>query len=150
MLDSMMRNARPTRAEVTDVSNAIFEGTDCVMLSGETAVGKYPVKAVQVMDRIARRMEEAIDYGELLKEKLAMSRRGVSQAICAAACQTTHDLEVKVLLCSTRSGSTARGVSQFRPQATILALCPDEKTVRQLTLTWGVWPVLVEETDSIE
>ena len=82
MLDSMMRNARPTRAEVTDVSNAIFEGTDCVMLSGETAMGKYPAKAVQVMDRIARRMEQVIDYQTVLMEKLASPRNKVGEAIC--------------------------------------------------------------------
>ena len=150
MLDSMMRNARPTRAEVTDVSNAIFEGTDCVMLSGETAMGKYPVKAVQVMDRIARRMEQVIDYQTVLMEKLASPRNKVGEAICAAACQTTLDLDVNVILCSTRSGTTARMVSRYRPKAMILALCPDEEVVRQLTMTWGVYALKVEEAESIE
>ena len=150
MLDSMIRNARPTRAEVTDVSNAIFEGTDCVMLSGETAVGKYPVKAVQVMDKIARRMEMAIDYQALLTTKLAMTRNKVAEAICAAACQTTLDLNVNVILCSTRSGTTARQMSRFRPKATILALSPDPEVVRQLTLSWGVYALQVNEADTIE
>jgi len=150
MLDSMIRNARPTRAEVTDVSNAIFEGTDCVMLSGETAVGKYPVKAVQVMDKIARRMEMAIDYQALLTTKLAMTRNKVAEAICAAACQTTLDLSVNVILCSTRSGTTARQMSRFRPKATILALSPDPEVVRQLTLSWGVYALQVNEADTIE
>lgn len=150
MLDSMMRNARPTRAEVTDVSNAIFEGTDCVMLSGETAMGKYPAKAVQVMDRIARRMEQVIDYQTVLMEKLASPRNKVGEAICAAACQTTLDLDVNVILCSTRSGTTARMVSRYRPKAMILALCPDEEVVRQLTMTWGVYALKVEEAESIE
>src|SRR5690554_4243743 len=150
MLDSMMRNARPTRAEVTDVSNAIFEGTDCVMLSGETAMGKYPVKAVQVMDRIARRMEQVIDYQALLTEKLASSRKKVAEAICAAACQTTLDLNVNAILCSTRSGMTAREVSRYRPKAMILALCPDAEVVRQLTLAWGVYALEVGEAESIE
>lgn len=150
MLDSMIRNARPTRAEVTDVSNAIFEGTDCVMLSGETAMGKYPVKAVQVMDKIARRIEQVIDYHALLAEKLAITRTKVTEAICAAACQTTLDLNVNVILCSTRTGKTAREVSRYRPKAMILALCPDEEVVRQLTLTWGVYALKVNEADSIE
>ena len=150
MLDSMIRNARPTRAEVTDVSNAIFEGTDCVMLSGETAVGKYPVKAVQVMDKIARRMEMAIDYQALLSEKLSITRNKVAEAICAAACQTTLDLNVNVILCSTRSGTTARQISRFRPKATILALSPDPDVVRQLTLSWGVYALKVGEAETIE
>jgi len=150
MLDSMIRNARPTRAEVTDVANAIFEGTDCVMLSGETATGRYPVKAVEVMDRIARRMEQVIDYHALLTEKLAMTRTKVTEAICAAACQTTLDLNVNVILCSTRSGLTAREVSRYRPKATILALCPDADVVRQLTLNWGVYAIKVDEAETIE
>lgn len=91
MLDSMIRNPRPTRAEVTDVSNAIFEGTDCVMLSGETAMGRYPIKAVQVMDRIARRMEQVIDYGAVLREKANEGRSAIDQAVTLAACQVTHD-----------------------------------------------------------
>lgn len=150
MLDSMIRNPRPTRAEVTDVSNAIFEGTDCVMLSGETAIGKYPVKAVQVMDRIARRIEQVIDYSSILKEKLSEGRTGVAQAISLAACQATHDLGINVIICSTQSGATARNVSQYRPKATILAMCPNAHVVRQLSLVWGVCPVKVERTTLIE
>ena len=113
-------------------------------------MGKYPVKAVQVMDRIARRMEQVIDYQTVLMEKLASPRNKVGEAICAAACQTTLDLDMNVILCSTRSGTTARMVSRYRPKAMILALCPDEEVVRQLTMTWGVYALKVEEAESIE
>ena len=150
MLDSMMRNPRPTRAEVTDVSTAIFEGTDCVMLSGETAMGKYPVKAVQVMDKIARRMEQVIDYPAILKEKMNEGRTAIDQAVSLAACQVTQDLELGVIICSTSSGATARSISQKRPKATIFATSPNEQVVRQLALSWGVYPVLVEKTTKIE
>lgn len=150
MLDSMIRNPRPTRAEVTDVSTAIFEGTDCVMLSGETAMGKYPIKAVQVMDKIARRIEQVIDYSAILKEKINEGRTAVEQAVSVAACQVTHDLELGVIICSTSSGATARSISQKRPKATILATSPNEYVVRQLALSWGVHPVQVEKTTKIE
>lgn len=121
MLDSMIRNPpRPTRAEVTDVSSAIFDGTDCVMLSGETAMGKYPVRAVQVMDKIARRIEQVIDYSAILKEKVNEGRSEIDQAVSVAGCQVTHDLELEVIICSTASGgATARSISQKkgpRPQ----------------------------------
>jgi pyruvate kinase len=102
------------------------------------------------MDRIARRMEQVIDYQALLTEKLAITRTKVTEAICAAACQTTLDLNVNAILCSTRSGTTAREVSRYRPKATILALCPDEEVVRQLTLMWGVYALKVDEAESIE
>ncbi len=113
MLDSMIRNPpRPTRAEVTDVSSAIFDGTDCVMLSGETAMGKYPVRAVQVMDKIARRIEQVIDYSAILKEKVNEGRSEIDQAVSVAGCQVTHDLELEVIICSTASGG--RPPVQFR------------------------------------
>lgn len=150
MLDSMIRNPRPTRAEVTDVSTAIFEGTDCVMLSGETAMGKYPVKAVQVMDKIARRIEQVIDYSGILKDKLDEGRTAIDQAVSLAACQVTHDLEIGVIICSTSSGATARSISQKRPKATIFATSPNEHVVRQLALSWGVCGVLVERTTELE
>lgn len=149
MLDSMMRNPRPTRAEVTDVSTAIFEGTDCVMLSGETAMGKYPVKSVQVMDKIARRMEQVMDYPAILKEKMTEGRTAIDQAVSLAACQVTQDLELGVIICSTSSGATARSISQKRPKATIFATSPNLTVVRQLALSWGVCPVLVEQTTEI-
>src|SRR5690554_351230 len=149
MLDSMIRNPRPTRAEVTDVSSAIFDGTDCVMLSGETAVGKYPVRAVEVMDRIARRIEQVLDYSAILKEKVNESRTAIDQALSLAGCQVTHDLDLDVIICSTASGATARSISQKRPRATIFATSPNERVVRQLALSWGVYSVHVKETSDI-
>ena len=138
MLDSMIRNPSPTRAEVTDVANAIFEGTDAVMLSGETAVGKYPIKAVQVMDKIARRVEQVIDYAAILREKANEGRNAIDQAVSLAACQVSQDLDVGVMICSTFSGATARFLSQKRPKAVIFATSPNEMVVRQLALAWGV------------
>jgi len=150
MLDSMIRNPTPTRAEVTDVANAIFEGTDAVMLSGETAVGKYPVRAVQVMDKIARRMEEVIDYQSILREKASEGRTAVDQAVSLAACQVSQDLGVGVMICSTFSGATARFLSQKRPKAVIFATSPNEHVVRQLALSWGVCAVHMERPSELE
>lgn len=150
MLDSMIRNPTPTRAEVTDVTNAIFEGTDAVMLSGETAVGKYPVRAVQVMDKIARRMEEVIDYQSILREKASEGRTAVDQAVSLAACQVSQDLGVGVMICSTFSGATARFLSQKRPKAVIFATSPNEHVVRQLALSWGVCAVHMERPSELE
>ncbi len=150
MLDSMIRNPRPTRAEVTDVSNAIFEGTDCVMLSGETATGRYPIKAVQVMDSIARRMEQVIDYGAVLREKAEEGRTAIDQAVTLAACQVTHDLNLGLIICSTFSGATARSLSQKRPKAIIFAISQNEHVVRQLAMSWGVFAVFQERDSDVE
>lgn len=150
MLDSMIRNPRPTRAEVTDVSNAIFEGTDCVMLSGETATGRYPIKAVQVMDSIARRMEQVIDYGAVLREKAEEGRTAIDQAVTLAACQVTHDLNLGLIICSTFSGATARSLSQKRPKAIIFAISQNEQVVRQLAMSWGVFAVFQERDSDVE
>lgn len=149
MLDSMIRNPRPTRAEVTDVANAILDGTDAVMLSGETASGKYPVEAARMMARVARRTEEALPYAELLQERRA-SGTSVSDAISHATCQTAQDLRVAAIVTSTQSGSTARLVARYRPEAPIIAATPDPLVARQLTLVWGVRPVGVAETPDID
>ena len=150
MLDSMIRNPTPTRAEVTDVANAIFEGTDAVMLSGETAVGRYPTRAVQVMDRIARRVEEVMDYAAILREKAGEGRTAIDQAVSLAACQVSLDLQVGVMICSTFSGATARFLSQKRPKAVIFATSPNEHVVRQLALAWGVYAVHMERPPEVE
>jgi len=150
MLDSMARNPRPTRAEVTDVANAIFDGTDAVMLSAETAVGHYPVETVQMMDRIARRSEEALDYGVWLDRQRHMSRRSVADAIARATCETAADLGVKAILCSTQSGATARMVSKYRPRSPIIAATPNIEVVRQLSVVWGVRPILVPRARGID
>ena len=138
MLDSMARNPRPTRAEVTDVANAIFDGTDAVMLSGETAVGQYPIESVHMMDRIARKIEEALDYPALLERLGKEERTTVADAIAHATCETAADLAVKAIVCSTQSGATVRMVSKYRPRAPIIAITPNPEVVYHLQLVWGV------------
>lgn len=146
MLDSMVRNPRPTRAEVTDVANAIFDGSDAVMLSGETAVGKYPVETVSTMHRISQRTEEAVDYSD----ELPQARVSVAEAIARATCATAASVNASAILCSTQSGSTARLVSKYRPRAPIIALTPYERVARQLALAWGVHPLVVPRADTID
>ena len=151
MLDSMMRNPRPTRAEVTDVANAIYDGTDAIMLSGETAAGKYPVEAVKTMALIAKRTEESIDYSKELRNK-ANKAGNTTDAISYATCTTAMDLNAKAILSSTSSGHTARMVSKFRPDCPIVATTSHETVLRQLSLIWGVLPVMrakSENTDQV-
>ena len=138
MLDSMIRNPRPTRAEVTDVANAIYDGTDAIMLSGETAAGKYPVEAVKTMATIAKRAEETMRNR---RDKVNKSKN-VTDAISYATCTTAMDLDARAILSSTASGHTARMVSKFRPDCPIIATTSDESVRRQLSLTWGVLPVM--------
>lgn len=144
MLDSMMRNPRPTRAEVGDVANAVYDGTDAVMLSGETANGKYPVEAVRMMSRICQTAEEHLDYKAILASKDQYRRRGISTAVVYAAAATSLHMDAKYIVTPTLSGYTARILSKFRPQSPILAMSPDEKAVRQMNLFWGVTPMASE------
>lgn len=146
MLESMMTNPRPTRAEATDVANAIFDGTDAIMLSGETAAGRYPEESVKMMDRIAVRTERALGFGELLGRKEISPLRTVTDAISHATCSTALDLGAKAIITSTKSGHTARMVSKYRPKARIIAVTPKMDVVRRMTLVWGVMPLLVAET----
>ena len=149
MLDSMMRNPRPTRAEVTDVANAIYDGTDAIMLSGETAAGKYPVEAVKTMATIAKRTEETLKYNELLKKR-KIEDVTVTNAISYATCTTSADLNAKAIISFTTSGHTARMVSKFRPQAPIIATTEDEGVMRRLALVWGVYPVKTSHVGSTD
>ena len=145
MLDSMIRNPRPTRAEVTDVANAIYDGTDAIMLSGETAAGKYPVEAVKTMATIAKRAEETMaNRHDVNKSK------NVTDAISYATCTTAMDLEAKAIISSTSSGHTARMVSKFRPDCAIIATTSNESVRRQLALTWGVLPVMREKSTNTD
>lgn len=146
MLDSMIHNPRPTRAEATDVANAIFDGTDAIMLSGETAAGKYPVEAVETMDKIAVRTERALGFEELLGRKEISPARTVTDAISHATCTTALDLGATAIITSTKSGHTARMVSKYRPKARIIAVTPKMDVVRKMMLIWGVMPLLVTET----
>ncbi len=153
MLESMVENPRPTRAEVTDIANAILDGTDAIMLSEETAVGRYPLEAVRYMDRVARETEE---FFHEFKSLAFDWMRGftitvdVSDAISHACWHLSEDLDAAIIITSTSTGSTARRVSRFRPRATILAPTPDEKTYYRLSLVWGVIPVKIEFTKSTD
>ncbi|MFC6331650.1 pyruvate kinase [Paenibacillus septentrionalis] len=141
MLDSMQRNPRPTRAEASDVANAIFDGTDAIMLSGETAAGKYPVESVQTMSRIAQRAEEALEYREIFLKQASAQQNSVTEAISQAVANSALDLNAKAIVTSTHSGFTARVVSKYRPKAPIIAVTPTEQVMRGLALCWGVFPV---------
>ena len=140
MLDSMIRNPRPTRAEVSDVANAVFDGTSCVMLSGETAAGKYPVESVATMAKITEAAEESIDYWKRFRE-LGYERKSViGDAITHACCTTAMDLNAAAVITVTFSGHTARMISRFRPQCPIVALTENDRVSRQLSISWGVTP----------
>ncbi|HHZ00046.1 MAG TPA: pyruvate kinase, partial [Tissierellia bacterium] len=140
MLDSMIRNPRPTRAEVSDVATAIFEGTDAIMLSGETASGSYPVEAVKTMVRIALMIESSLDYKEILKSKSPASNCSITDSISYATCKSSLDLRAAAVISATTSGYTAANVSRYRPAAPIIAATPSEQVMRKLALYWGVYP----------
>lgn len=150
MLESMVNNPRPTRAEVTDVATAILDGTDAIMLSGETAMGQYPVESVRTMDRIARRTERSINYGQLLAGRRSRPASSIGEAISYATCWTAADLNAAAIMTATQSGATARHVSKFRPTAPIIALTPDAQVARELMVVWGVEPVVVPYTSNID
>lgn len=145
MLDSMMNNPRPTRAETTDVANAIYDGTSGIMLSGETAAGKYPIESLQTMVRIAERTEMDINYKNRFFNSGKNYSSDITEAVCHATCTTAYDLEAKAILTVTKSGRSARMVSRYRPDCMIIAGSTDEKVCRQLNLSWGVTPVLIQE-----
>ncbi|RXZ84908.1 pyruvate kinase [Paenibacillaceae bacterium] len=152
MLDSMQRNPRPTRAEASDVANAIFDGTDAVMLSGETAAGKYPVESVLTMARIAESAESALDYREVFAKQVKVQQTSVTEAISQSVAKSALDLDVKAIITSTESGYTARMVSKYKPKAPIIAVTPVREVMRTLALTWGVIPVegnTAETTDEM-
>lgn len=143
MLDSMMRNPRPTRAEANDVANAVLDGTSAVMLSGETASGKYPLNAVKMMREIVEVTEESINYKELLEKQISEISTSVTNAIGKSTCTIAQDLNAKAIITATTSGSTTRAISKFRPKARIIAATTSERVRRQLALTWGAISILV-------
>jgi len=150
MLLSMVSHSRPSRAEATDVANAILDGTDAVMLSEETAAGQFPVEAVKFLDRVSRVTEANFPYSEWLRARAASSGQEIPQAVSYAACDMAMDLEAQAILTNTESGSTARLISRFRPRAPIVAVTPRAETWRRLCLTWGVFPLLappIQDTD---
>jgi pyruvate kinase len=150
MLDSMQRNPRPTRAEASDVANAIFDGTDAIMLSGETAAGKYPLESVQTMSRIAERAESALPYREIFVKQSLAQQTNVTEAISQAVANSSLDLDAKAIITSTESGYTARMVSKYRPKAPIIAVTPREQVMRRLCLIWGAFPVKGEIADTTD
>lgn len=145
MLDSMMKHPRPTRAEATDVANAIYDGTSAIMLSGETAAGMYPIEAVKTMVRIATRTEQDINYLQRFRQRRTMCNPDVTSAISHATCTMAGDLSAAAIVTVTKSGRTAKMISKYRPNCTIVGECLTEKVCRQLNLEWGVEPVLIAE-----
>ena len=150
MLESMIEHPRPTRAEITDVANAIYDGTSAIMLSGESAVGKYPVEAVRTMARIAETTENNIDYIDRFKRFNDNKHRNITEAISDATVTTAHDLNAAAIVTVTESGTTARMISKFRPSTVIVGATANEKVYRQLVLSWGVVPVLCEEKQNTD
>ena len=144
MLDSMINNPRPTRAEVTDVANAIFDGTDAIMLSGETAVGKYPVKATRMMANVALATEAGLDYTERLKREHIEEEKSIPSAIAHAACHIALAIHAKVIICCTQSEQDARLLAKYRPSASIVVSSWSETTLRRALLSWGTFPTLIE------
>jgi len=150
MMESMVNASQPTRAEVTDVANAIFDGSDAVMLSAETAVGEYPVQAVKMMSKIARRTEKVLPYEQMLGERGRWLEQKTDELISYSACYTAQSLGAVVLVAFTHSGSTAGRVSKYRPRMPILAITPDAAVVGRLMLRWGVYPFQVAEASSVD
>lgn len=149
MLDSMIKNPRPTRAETTDVANAIYDGTSAIMLSGETAAGKYPVEAVQTMVKIAERTERDINYTKRFFENGKASDKSITEAVCHATCTTAIDLNASAIITVTKSGTSARRISKYRPACNIIAGTTSDKASRQLNMSWGVTPIHIEEQNEI-
>ena len=150
MLDSMQRNPRPTRAEASDVANAIFDGTDAIMLSGETAAGLYPVEAVKTMHRIALRTEQALQYRDLLAQRTKQSGTTITDAIGQSVAHTALNLDVAAIVTPTVSGQTARMISKYRPKAPIVAVTSSDAVSRKLALVWGVYPLVAPQVNSTD
>lgn len=149
MLESMIKNPRPTRAETTDVANAVYDGTSAIMLSGETAAGAYPVEAVKTMVRIAERTEQDVDYRKRFYQSARETDTDITNAICHASCTTALDLNAKAIVTVTKSGTSARMLSKYRPESDIISCATTEKVCRQLSLTWGVTPIVIKEEKEV-
>lgn len=150
MLDSMIQHPRPTRAETTDVANAIFQGTSAIMLSGETAAGKYPVKALETMIKVAAYMEKNINYNALFKKAEYTEEPDITNAISHAACTTAIDLKANLIVAVSKTGSTARMISKYRPGCLIGGCSSSKKVCRQLNMSWGIYPIRIKEEYSSE
>ena len=148
MLDSMQENPRPTRAEVSDVANAIYDGTDAIMLSGESAQGKYPVEAVETMTKIALKTEGTLDYASLQRKAIRTAPLDQSEAICMSVAEIASKFNVAAIVAFTDSGFTARKMSRYRTKSMIIAATPNEQTTRALAINWGVKSVLCKQMDT--
>jgi pyruvate kinase len=146
MLESMIERPRPTRAEASDVANAIFDGSDAVMLSGETATGKYPVETVLTMERIAERAEKALNYHAMMAKRAETRARSVTDAISHATCTVAEELGAQAIITATESGHTTRMVARYRPETPIIAATPNRRVLRKMSLVWGATPVYIEPT----
>lgn len=150
MLESMIKNPRPTRAETTDIANAIYDGTTAIMLSGESAAGLYPVEAVKTMAKIAERTEEAIDYDERMKMRKYAADSDITTAISHATCTTAMDLKAAAIITVTISGFTAQMISRFKPKCPVIACSVSPGVCRQLSLCWGVTPVRIDRENTAD
>ena len=150
MLESMITNLRPTRAEITDVANAIYDGTSAIMLSGETAAGLYPVETVKTMALIARTTEHDIDYRRRFERREHEKNSNIANAIAHATVTTAHDLDVSAIITVTKTGKTARLISKFRPLSPIISCTTNETICRQMNMSWGVTPLLIPEKDNTD
>lgn len=150
MLDSMIRNPRPTRAEVTDVANAILDGSSAIMLSGETAAGKYPLKATEMMRKIAIKIEDSLDYKVLVESTNDEHEINITNSIAKATREAALDLNAKLIIAATSTGLTARNISKFKPKSLIIAATSDEKVRRQLAIEWGVYPIRAKLASNID
>jgi pyruvate kinase len=149
MLDSMIRNPRPTRAEVSDVANAIIDGSDAVMLSGETAAGKYPLEAFDMMLKIINKTENTLDYQGIMQKNFEIQQKTITDAISFASCDIANDLSSRAIITSTQSGNTARHIAKNKPKCMIIGTSPHDWVIRQLMLSWGVFPIKTKYTNII-
>lgn len=150
MLNSMITNPRPTRAEVSDVANAVFDSADALMLSGETSVGKYPVESVEMMSRIICKAESFLNFEKMLDERIGWAHETIPEAVSFAACRIARDLNTRAIITATQSGLTARKISRYRPSQPIIACSQNQYVVNQLMLSWGVEPIKVEHANNID
>lgn len=150
MLESMIKNPRPTRAETTDIANAIYDGTTAIMLSGESAAGKYPVEAVETMARIAETAEKDIDYGFRMREMRKKEKTDITTAIAYATCTAAMNLKAAAIITVTLSGFTAEAIARFKPESPIIGCTVREKVCRDLNLLWGVSPLMIRQEDTAE
>ncbi len=150
MLDSMIRNPRPTRAEVSDVATAIFDGTDAIMLSGETAAGNFPLEAVETMSKIAVMIEESLDYIKILTKKYEESNTTITSSIALATCRTCIDLNAAAIISPTHSGYTAIAISKFRPKSMIIATTESERVMRKLAVYWGITTLKTQKLNNTD